>query len=1113
MHPAPQSSPLGHPLRTHHLRHRRALFVRHALRGASWSAVAIAAAVALGLPLQAGVSGAWLRLAALLVAVALAALASARGFLSEALSFGGFLEQVEERFPALRSWIRNAVDFEGGRLEHVSSDLAAAVRDEASRRLSQEPIQGLTPKIAPRAPLGRLAAGAALVVLLGTLWPAATTRSWATLWNPSSAAPPITLVVEPGSVTVTPGASLAVRARVLGTDQSPRLARDEPGARSASPSPEGRDDQGARVWRFDLAQLTRTQEYWVQVAGTRSPRYRISLSGTMAPVSFDVEVHPPVYARMPVQRGTSARGDVMALRGSSANLVVTFDRDLERLTARMSDGRKTRWTELTPRRWRGTVPVQQDGSYDLLAAARAERGGAETQGAFRYRISALPDAPPVLVVQLPQGDLDLPAGQQIPLDVLGQDDLGLTELRLEVRKDADHPWVSRPLARFDHEPREAHVQSRWDASSLGLLPGQSASFRFVLLDDDAVGGRNRAESQTFELRFPSLADMYEQVDQAQGGTQKSLEKAAEQARDLQKSLEKMARQQPRADQSPSSNFERTEEMRSALERQQEIGKKIDDAAQQLQQSLEQAAERQAFDQDLTRKLQQISELMQQIQSPELKDALKKMQQALEKMNQQDLERRVPEWKANNEEMIKSLERTLELLKKLREEEKLQALGEKAQELKAQQDALNREHGERAQQKQPPKSDLAERQRQAAQESEKLAQEARDAAQRQDAGKPKEDVQQAANDLSQEAAPSQREAADKADAGSQEQSQQAEQQGKTASEALSSAAEKLKSAAQQQQESQQQVDLAAVRRAGQDLLSLQRAGESNLSSNDNPSEKADRQTDLSEGTSRVADSLYQLSRESPFISQKLGNSLGHAINGLMSSGKDMAAGNRQRGEESARGALQSLNEAVLELRQTENSMCNKPGPGQGKRSGPSAQGIGQLGQRQSQLNQETRNLTQRLTEQMRLSSGDRDQMRRLAEEQARIRAELEQIQKSEQAKQELLGRLDQTQKEMKEVEEILQKGAADDQLEERQTRILSRLLDAQRSVNRRDYDPQRESRPGEDVARAGPGALSSDLLRQNDRFRQDLLKSELDRYPAQYRAFVEAYLRQLNGSRR
>ena len=249
MHRASESK-LGHPLEGHHRRHRRALLIRHALRGASWSALAITGAVTLGLVFVSGIGGAWLRLAALIAAVTLAALVSARAFLAESLSLDGFLERVEERFPALRSWIRNAVDFERTPLEHVSGDLAGALRDEASRRLEGEPLDSLTPKVAPRGSLWRIAAATLLVMVAALLWPAATRRSWATLWNPASAAPPVTLVVEPGSVTVTPGATLAVRARVSGTDRAPRLDRDEPGARASAAAAEGRDEHGDRVWRF-----------------------------------------------------------------------------------------------------------------------------------------------------------------------------------------------------------------------------------------------------------------------------------------------------------------------------------------------------------------------------------------------------------------------------------------------------------------------------------------------------------------------------------------------------------------------------------------------------------------------------------------------------------------------------------------------------------------------------------------------------------------------------------------------------------------------------------------------------------------------------------------------
>ena len=99
--------------------------------------------------------------------------------------------------------------------------------------------------------------------------------------------------------------------------------------------------------------------------------------------------------------------------------------------------------------------------------------------------------------------------------------------------------------------------------------------------------------------------------------------------------------------------------------------------------------------------------------------------------------------------------------------------------------------------------------------------------------------------------------------------------------------------------------------------------------------------------------------------------------------------------------------------------------------------------------------------------------------------------------------------MKQVEEALRQGRLGDEVEQKQQHILSRLLDAQRSVNRQDFEPRRESRPGEDAGRATPAALPAELLRESDRLRLDLLKAQADRYPSQYRAFIEAYLRALN----
>ncbi|HEY3214863.1 MAG TPA: hypothetical protein VGK93_00070 [Candidatus Eisenbacteria bacterium] len=1108
----PDRIQLRHPLEREHRAYQRALILRHALRAAASSVVAIALGVVLGTALALGQGGASARLG-LVLAACLAAVGLAVGrFHRASLALDGFLERAEDRFPPLKSWLRNAIDLERHPSAHTSPALAQAVSAETRRRLADAPLAVLVPRIETRRPA--LAIGLALLVLLGlaAAWPARVTRSWATLWNPAAAAPPVRLAVEPGSVTVTPGAALAVRARVWGADRAPRLLRDREAAPAAAA--EGRAEDGARLWRFDLSQLTREQIYRVRVASVESPRYRISLSGELSPVSFEVEYHAPSYARLPVQRGAAARGDLTALRGTRAHLVVTFDRDLSGLTATLPGGRTDRWSALTPRRWAGDVSIDRDGEYVLGATAVRRTGWPNGPGErrFAYRVTPVEDAAPVITVRVPEGDVDLPAGQRIPVEVLAQDDLGLSELKLQYRKDAADPWTDMPLAGFPARPREAQVTTRWDAAPLALLPGESATFRFELFDDNALSGRGRAVSPTFELRFPSLADLYQRVDRRQADAQTTLEKVAEQARELQKSLDKLSRQpQPPNSESPQS-FERSAELKATLDRQQQIAQRIDEASQQLRESVEQAAERQAFEDQLMRKLRELNELMEQIQSREFKDAMRTMREALENMDRVQPEQDLARWRQQNQEMLDRLERTAELLKKLREEERLESLAQRARELKTLQDAMNEEHAA-----EPPSRDQAEPQAEAlehkqlaaADETSRLAEEAQKVQQESQDSKREQDLGEAAAELSNQAAPSQREAAR---AASNRQKNQAQQAGQRASQSLLRAAQRLDEVAKEARQQQNELDLAALRRAAQDLVSLQRTSEQTLSSKDSPAAKADRQTDLSEGTARVADSLFALSRQTPFISPQLAEALGRAITQLGQSGRELGAGNRLRGEEAGRSGSHSLNQAVLELRATEGAMCDKPGPAtMTGRSNP--QQIGQMGQRQSQLNRDTRSLAQRLSQQLRLSAGDRDQMRRLAEEQARIRQQLEEVRRDEESHRELLGKLDPAEREMKEVEEVLRSGTSDADLEQKQQRILSRLLDAQRSINRRDFDPERESRPGEDVVRASPPELAPELLRVNDRLRHDLLKAESDRYPAQYRAFVEAYLRSLNGSPR
>jgi len=1133
MTPRPPAPSLDHQLRHLYLRVRRALVLRHALRASTAAIVLLAGAVTLGLALPRTPATAWARLALFLVgglaALVLAVLATWR----ETPHWNAWLESLEARFDGLRSWLRNALDMEAAPDAKTSAELAGAVRDETARRLAAAPVDRTVPPLQSRTPALAASAATLSLIALFLVAPGPTRDSWRTLFAPATAAPPVELVVEPGNVTLVPGASFAVRARVAGTQQPPRLLGngDAPAAVLESSA------DGAKRWRFDLPPVTRARDYAVRVAGLTSPRYHIALAGEPRPVSFTATITSPAYARLPLQAVSGTRGDLSALAGSRASMEVTFDRDLETLTASVNNGPAMPFHELTPRRWRGDVAINGEGGWELVARA------ATGEGRFHYKLSAIPDAPPVITVVLPTGDMDLPEGQLVPYDVQAGDDLGISELRLEWRKSATDAWREQTLATFADEPREARAAARWDASPLALLPGESGTFRFVAFDNARIGGRGRATSTEFRVRFPSLNDLYTTLEKQQDDVAHALEKAADQTKELQKALDKLERAPkapPQSAQSPS--FERSEEMKKAAERQQAVAQQVQDAANKMQESLEQAAERQAFEDQLQTKLKEMSELLQQIQSQELKDALKKMQEALQKMDRRQAEETLPQLQEQNKDMLQQLQRSLELLKQLRQEERMDALAHRAEELKNHQDELNREHSEQdSKSADPPRNDaakspdgadksptsgsedknpsqsqsqsqpqsrdaLANKQDKAAQDSRDLAKDARDTAKESEDQEAQERLQQAANELEQNAAEQQQEAGRQSRAGD---SQGAQNSGRKASESLSRASASMKQNSQRSQSEQDQKNLAAVRRASQDLVSLSRAAQDNLGTRQGSSQAAEAQTDLSEGVARVADSLAALSQQTPFLSNKVNAALGRAMQGLSQSGKEMSQGGRERGEASGRGAMTALNEAVKELRSAEQSMCKQPGQGNGGRS--SSQRLGEIGERQSQLNRQSRQVARRLSKQIQMTQGDAAEMRRLADEQRRIREQLEQVRRDEDAKKSLLGRLDEAEKDMQKAEETIRQGEIGDELEQEQTKILSRLLDAQRSIHRRDFDPEREAVHAQDVAHASAPELPRELFRENDRLRQDLLKADADRVPPRYRSLIEAYLRALNGS--
>ena len=139
---------------------------------------------------------------------------------------------------------------------------------------------------------------------------------------------------------------------------------------------------------------------------------------------------------------------------------------------------------------------------------------------------------------------------------------------------------------------------------------------------------------------------------------------------------------------------------------------------------------------------------------------------------------------------------------------------------------------------------------------------------------------------------------------------------------------------------------------------------------------------------------------------------------------------------------------------------------------------------------------------------REALGRLAAEQSAIRKSVEELAQEFGGSRQILGRLDDIANEMKKVEESLANGETGSDITERQLKIFSRMLEASRSLYKKDFSEQRQSKTALSTLMYIPPELSSDILDDNLKLEDRLQKYLGDDYPKQYEEQIKAYFKAL-----
>ena len=976
-----------------------------------------------------------------------------------------------------------------------------------------------TRRVARVAWVGPVLLAAAFLAAPGPM-ASATARLFAPLTAFSRPAP-FALTVHPGDATLAAGDSLRIvvtsEGRLRPATVEAELIYGDGTAETVRLAPNA---LGAFV--HTVRDVRRPLRYRIAADPVETETYRVNVRRRPAVETLRLTVAPPSYTGEAATALAPGVGDVTGLRGTRVSVSVDVQGDdLEAAYLDFGNGKVP--LNLSNGRATGGFTVAREGSYRVVVVSK---DALENEAPVAYRVALLPDHPPDVFVASPSGDAVYPSDGRLDLDVRATDDYGVAAASLVYRIERDSsrggPWqrraLPRPASRLD-----GAIRAPW----LPPRPPTGATVAFYVEARDAIGQTGRSAVQRLRTGSaapppPDPAEAVEARQDSAASSVQTLQAEAQRARDAVREV----REALRGGRAPRDGL-----MQQMRERQAAMQRQADEARRQAQE-LRQELARQDASPEIREQYRQLQQTLEELLDPEMQEALRQLEEAMREERVDEADAAAERYAEQEEALRERLEQAQRLMERLRTQQQLDQTAQQAEDLAQRERDAAEEAREIAEQQQPKpgESDTERQQREAeaerradaleqqqrdnAEAAEALEQQMRDLEQRmqQTPGAPRQQMRDAREQMEAQNVPEQIEQS--ADDLAQDRPDDAAENAEQAAQAAQRAQQQMRQMQQQMQQRQQQMDAAAMRRALDDVLRLSQQQEAlrqrtERTSPDSPglADAARQQQALERSLDAIADTLGRIAERSPVVSRALQQQTGAAKRQMRDAAAQLAGRQPQAAVGAQRSAMEGLNELALRLTQMMQS-------GQGGQSG-SSQSLQQMLQQMQQMagNQQQMNAqTQRMIDSQqgeRLNPDGQSQARQMAERQQQLQREMRNLARNPESRGRMMDDLQTMARQMDAVAQELRRGRVTRELQEQQRQILSRMLEAQRSLQQRGEEQRREASPPGSVTGQPPGGTPPPV-NANEQRRRDLLRALDAPYSPDVEALIRRYFQRLGG---
>jgi hypothetical protein len=865
------------------------------------------------------------------------------------------------------------------------------------------------------------------------------------------------------------------------------------------------------VYNFSYKSARSSFKYFVFAEESRSEEFSIEVIDRPIIKNLDVTVTPPAYSGIP-QFQQKDNGNISALKGSRVDIKFISTKELNEAKLLFWDTTEINLNKESVRA-SGNFRIMKDNSYKIIIE---DFTGNKNLSPITYQIKSLYDDYPAIEMIAPDGNISLGNDNRLPLILKIADDYGFTKLVLHHRLSASRYELPQkeftsfeiPLSKGE---KEISVEYIWNLTNLSLGTDDVVSYYLEIFDNDNVSGPKSAKSEVLTIRVPSLDELLAGVEETHSNIEQELKETVKEAEELKKELEKIDNELKQD--KTEITWEEKEKIESSLDKFEKLQEKIQNVSEELNQLKQEMQENNLLSEETLEKYMELQKLMDQLTSEEMKEAFKKLQEMMQNLNRQQTQDALQNFKMDEDKFKKSIERTLNLLKRIQIEQKVDELLKRSEMMTEKQEEIQNQTNESDLSDKSQSEQLSQQQEQMTKDLEKFSEELEKLSEQMDelSDMPKEEMEKLKEEFqkqnnqqqSQQASQNMKQNQKQMAMQNQEQVQQNMSQ-------MNQQLQEMQSSMMQMNQMQTFIDMMKVL---DNLINLSKQQEElkkeaqQLEPNSSAfNENAQNQSNLQKNLDKILKQLSDISQKTFAITPEMGKSLGNAQREMMKSIQSLQNRNGNMASINQGEAMKSLNEAATLLKGSMESMMQ--GGGQGGMMSLMQQ-LQQMSEQQMGLN----NLTQMLQKMQEgsLSPQQQSELQRLSQQQDIIRKSLEQLNKEakEQGQSKSLSsNLDEVLKQMQEVIKDMNTEKLNDQLVQKQEKILSKLLDAQRSINERDFEKNRESNTAKNILRESPADLNLSSEEGKDKLKDELNKAVREGFTRDYENLIRRYFEAL-----